>query len=293
MRGESSPAGRIFDAFNYGCMSLFALVTVLPFVSIVASSFASEKEVLSNDFILFPTDFSLDAYRYIFSTNTLLRSLLVTVYITVMGTFINMICTSIMAYPLSRKDLIGRRLIMGMVLFTMLFGGGLIPNYLLVRQLGMLDTLWSVMIPGAIGAFALIIIKNFFQQMPEGIEESAKIDGCNDLAILFRIVLPLSMPVIATFSLFFAVGHWNTFMSAVIYINDSSKWPIQVLLRSIVIMSNSQFGDMGSVTDGENVVIPPETVKMAVITVATVPILLVYPFLQKHFAKGVLGSVKG
>ncbi|NOU85620.1 ABC transporter permease subunit [Paenibacillus sp. LMG 31460] len=294
MRRETSLAGRIFDAFNYACLTLFALVTVLPFVNIVASSFASEQEVLSREFILFPTDFSLDAYRYIFSTNTLLRSLLVTVYITIMGTFINIVCTSIMAYPLSRKDMIGRRWVMGMVLFTMLFGGGLIPNYLLVKQLGMLNSLWSVMIPGAIGAFALIIIKNFFQQMPEGIEESAKIDGCNDLAILFRIVLPLSMPVIATFSLFFAVGHWNTFMSAVIYINDSAKWPIQVLLRSIVIMSNSQFGDMGSVTDGENMVIPPETVKMAVITVATVPILLVYPFLQKHFAKGVLlGSVKG
>jgi putative aldouronate transport system permease protein len=279
---ETSFAGRIFDLLNYLLLSLFALATTLPFIHIVGTSFASEKEVLSKDFILFPTEFSLDAYRIIFASDRILQSLLVTVFITVAGTAINIAMTSIMAYPLSRKDLIGRKLLMLLVIFPMLFGGGMIPGY----------SYWSLLLPGAISVFNLIILKNFFQQLPEGLEESAKIEGANDLTILIRLVLPLSLPAIATFSLFYAVGHWNTFMSAVLYINDADKWPIQVLLRSIVLLSQNYLESSDAAAEMSNV--QPQTVKMAVITVATLPILCVYPFLQKHFAKGVmLGSVKG
>jgi putative aldouronate transport system permease protein len=289
---DPSLSSRLFDWFNVTLLLLFALATTLPFIHIVGTSFASEQEVLTRDFILFPTQFSLDAYRIIFSSDRTVNSLLITVFITVAGTVINLLFTSLMAYPLSRRDLIGRQPIMLMVVFTILFGGGMIPSYLLVKELGLINSLWSLMIPGAISSFNLIILKNFFQQMPDGIEESAKIDGATDLGILFRIILPLSLPALATFGLFYAVGHWNTFMAAILYINDSNKWPIQVLLRSFVLLSQGGLQDSDNVAD--SVQVPPETVKMAVITVATLPILCVYPFLQKHFAKGVLlGSVKG
>ncbi|MBE1440820.1 carbohydrate ABC transporter permease [Paenibacillus sp. OAS669] len=293
MRIKTSWGSRVFDSINMTLLILFALLTVIPFIYVIAGSFATQKELLQRGFILFPTEFTLDAYKYIFSTQTLVRSLLVTVYITVAGTLINIFLTCLMAYPLARKDMDFRRPILMLVVFTMLFSGGMIPTFLVVKQLGMINTYWSLLIPGAISAFNLIIIRNFFQQLPDGLEESAKMDGCNDLGIFFRIVLPLSMPAIATFSLFYAVGHWNTFFSAVLYINDSAKWPIQVLLRQIVILASGGIGDSASM--GAEYVTPPEqSVKMAVIVVSTLPILLVYPFLQKHFAKGVLlGSVKG
>ncbi|CAN7612026.1 carbohydrate ABC transporter permease [Paenibacillus sp. LjRoot56] len=289
---DRSWGSRLFDIINYTILILFALSTLLPFVHIVSSSFASPTEKLTKDFVLFPTHFTLDAYRFIFSTDRILNSLLVTVLITVGGTIVNLIMTCLMAYPLSRRDLIGRRPIMMMVIFTLLFSGGMIPTFLIVKALGLLDSMWALIIPSAISTFNLIILKNFFQQMPDGIEESAKIDGANDLSILVRIILPLSLPALATFGLFYAVGHWNTFMSAILYIRDTDKWPIQVLLRSFVLLSEGRLDDSANL-DGD-IQLPPETVKMAVITVATLPILCVYPFLQKHFAKGVMmGSIKG
>lgn len=284
---------RIYDSLNTTVLTLFAIMTVAPFIYIIAGSFATQKELLLRGFILFPTEFTLDAYKYIFSTQTLVRSLGVTVYITVVGTFINIFFTSLMAYPLARKDMDFQKPIIMLVLFTMLFGGGMIPTFLVIKQLGMINSYWSLLLPGAISAFNLIIMRNFFQQLPDGLEESAKIDGCNDVGIFFRIVLPLSLPAIATFSLFYAVGHWNTFFNAVLYINDNTKWPIQVLLRQIVILSSGGVGDSAQM-DATYVAPPEQSVKMAVIVVSTLPILLVYPFLQKHFAKGVLlGSVKG
>ncbi|KQN97720.1 carbohydrate ABC transporter permease [Paenibacillus sp. Leaf72] len=293
MRIKQSWGSRIFDSVNVVLLLVFALMTVIPFIYVIAGSFATQKELLMRGFILFPTEFSLDAYKYIFSTQTLVRSLLVTVYITVVGTLINLFFTCLMAYPLARKDMDFQKPILMLVVFTMLFSGGMIPTFLVVKELGMIDSYWALLIPGAISAFNLIIIRNFFQQLPDGLEESAKIDGCNDLGIFLKIVLPLSMPAIATFSLFYAVGHWNTFFNAVLYINDHTKWPIQVLLRQIVILASGGIGD-SSTMETDYVAPPDQAVKMAVIVVSTLPILLVYPFLQKHFAKGVLlGSVKG
>lgn len=290
---KQSWGSRIFDGVNTALLLGFALITVLPFIYVLAGSFATQKELLLRGFILFPTEFSLDAYIYIFSTQTLVRSLLVTIFITVAGTLINLLFTCLMAYPLARRDMEFRKPILMLVVFTMLFSGGMIPTFLVVRDLGLIDMYWSLLLPGAISAFNLIIIRNFFQQLPDGLEESAKIDGCNDLGIFLRIVLPLSMPAIATFSLFYAVGHWNTFFNAVLYLNDNTMWPIQVLLRQIVILASGGIGDSSSM-DADYVAPPDQAVKMAVIVVSTLPILLVYPFLQKHFAKGVLlGSVKG
>ncbi|MFC0215796.1 carbohydrate ABC transporter permease [Paenibacillus chartarius] len=287
---DKTLGNRIFDIVNHTLLLVIALVCVMPFVYVLAVSFASPAEVARGGLILLPKEWSLASYRYIFSTDTLFRSMLVSIYITVLGTLINLLFTSLMAYPLAKAHLRGRQFILLAVLFTMLFSGGLIPTYFVVKALGLTNSLWSLMIPNAISAFNLIVLKNFFQQIPDGLEDSARIDGCNDLSVLFRIVLPLSLPAMATFGLFYAVGHWNQFFNAILYINDNTKWPIQVLLREIVILASSSIGD----NTIDNTEIQPLTIRMAVIVFATVPILLVYPFLQKHFAKGVmLGSVKG
>nr|WP_285857419.1 carbohydrate ABC transporter permease [Paenibacillus lautus] len=280
----------MFDIINHSVLFIVAIVCVLPFVYVLAVSFASPAEVAKGGLILWPKEWSLVSYQYIFSSDTLPRSLLVSIYITVVGTLINLAFTSLMAYPLSKPHLRGRNPILLGVLITMLFSGGMIPTYFVVNGLNLTNTLWSLMIPNAISAFNLIVLKNFFQQIPDGLEDSAKIDGCNDLGVLIRIVLPLSLPAMATFGLFYAVAHWNTFFNAILYINDNEKWPIQVLLREIVILAQSRVGDASF----DEMDVQPLTIRMAVIVFATVPILLVYPFLQKHFAKGVmLGSVKG
>ncbi|NHN29126.1 carbohydrate ABC transporter permease [Paenibacillus agricola] len=290
MNYDRTLGNKIFDSINYGLLTLISLATVLPFIYILAVSFTSPHEVAKGGFILFPKEFSLSAYKYIFSTDTLIRSLFVSIYITVVGTFINLLLTSLMAYPLARQTLRGRQFILMAVLFTMLFSGGLIPTYFVVKAMGLTNTLWSLMIPNAISAFNLIVLKNFFQQIPDGLEDSARIDGCSDVGVLFRIVLPLSMPAMVTFGMFYAVTHWNQFFNAIMYINDNQKWPVQVLLREIVILAQSRIGDTGF----DETEIQPLTIRMAVIVFATLPILAVYPFLQKHFAKGVmLGSVKG
>ncbi|APO47444.1 carbohydrate ABC transporter permease [Paenibacillus sp. FSL H7-0942] len=289
----NSPAGKVFDIFNYVMLGILGILTVLPFLYIIGNSFATEAEITERSFFLIPKVFSFSAYEYIFSSSTIFRSIGVSIFITVAGTLVNLFFTLTMAYPLSRSDFWGRNVMMNMVIFSMLFGGGMIPTYLVIRGLGLLDSYWALMLPGAISAFNLIVVKNFFQQMPPGLEEAARIDGCSDLGVLWRIVLPLSKPVIATFALFYAVGHWNNFFSALLYISDSDKWPLQVMLRQIVLLSQASVGDMANMDP--NFVQPPEqSIKMAVIVVGTIPILLVYPFLQKHFAKGVmLGSIKG
>lgn len=287
---DKSWRNRLFDVVNYTLLALTAVVCVLPFVYVLAVSFASPAEVARGGLILWPKEWSTVSYQYIFSSDTLPRSMMVSVYITVVGTLINLVFTSLMAYPLSKPNLRGRNMILLGVLFTMLFSGGMIPTYFVVSGLQLTNTLWSLMIPSAISAFNLIVLKNFFQQIPDGLEDSAKIDGCNELQVLIRIVIPLSLPAMATFGLFYAVAHWNQFFSAILYINDNRKWPVQVLLREIVILAQSRVGD----ANFDQTDVQPLTVRMAVIVFATFPILLVYPFLQKHFAKGVmLGSVKG
>ncbi|CAM3381675.1 carbohydrate ABC transporter permease [Marinicrinis lubricantis] len=290
---DRSLGSRLFDITNYTLLTIIGLVTLLPFVHVVAGSFTTVQELAQKPFVLIPTDWSLDAYRYIFSTNTIFRSLIVSIGITLVGTAFSMLLTCLMAYGLSRRDIDGRNFIMFLVVFTMLFTGGMIPTFIVVKTLGLIDSYWALIIPSSISAFNMIILRNFFQNLPEGLEESAKIDGCNDFGILFRIVIPLSMPAIATISLFYAVTYWNSYMSAILYLNDSAKWPIQILLRQIVIMASGISVDSSGFSD--DYVPPPEqTVKMATIVVATVPVLCVYPFLQKYFAKGaLLGSIKG
>jgi len=288
---DRSIGGRAFAIINFTLLALVALITILPFIHVIAGSFTTSAEMAMKKFVLIPTVWSLDAYKFIFSTNTIFRALSVSIGVTLAGTLLSMFISALMAYGLSRKDLDGRKTIMFLVVFTMLFNGGMIPTFFVVKNLGLIDSYASLILPAAISAFNMIILKNFFQNIPEGLEESARIDGCSDFGILFRIVLPLSLPAIATVSLFYAVTYWNTYMNAILYLDDPKKWPIQILLRQIVVLASGM--DYSSDLDA-SVPPPDQAVKMAVIVVATLPILMVYPFLQKHFAKGaMLGSIKG
>lgn len=290
MIGDKTLGSRIFNITNATILTIIALLTVLPFIHVLGSSFATGAEIAEKRFLIFPTKFTLGAYKYIFSTDTVFKALGVSIFVTVVGTMWSMFISILTAYGLSRRDLAGKRYIMFFIVFTMLFNGGLIPTFIVVKETGLLDSLAALIIPVTINVFNMIILKTFFQNLPAGLEESAKIDGAGDFGILFRIVIPCSLPAIATISLFYAVTYWNTYMHAILYLSDAAKWPVQVLLRQIVVLATGMAYDSAEYTD-----IPPpsQSVKMAVIVVATIPVLLVYPFLQKHFAKGaLLGSIK-
>jgi putative aldouronate transport system permease protein len=275
------------------CVVLFfiAVITIIPILHVVASSFSTQESLIQSRFMLIPTDFTLDAYKYIFSTRTFVNGLRVSVFITIIGTAIKITVTMMFAYALAHKGLPGRKIMNMAIVITLVFNAGMVPNFINVMNLGLKNSLWALMLPTAIDPFNLIIIRSFIQAIPEEIEESAKIDGANEARILISIIVPLSMASIATFSLFYAVVIWNSYFDAILYISDSSKYPVQVLLRNIVFMS-STIGDSGSMD--ASIYVPPRAIRMAVITAATVPILVVYPFVQKYFTKGVmLGSVKG
>ncbi|MFC0623983.1 carbohydrate ABC transporter permease [Kribbella deserti] len=286
----SSVGSRAFDAINLILLIGLAVVTVLPLVYVLAGSFATESEITSRPFFLWPEKFVTDTYEYIFSTDTFIRALLTTIGVTAVGTAVQLLLTLTMAYPLAKRYLPGRALVLNMVIFTLVFGGGMIPTYLVVRDLGLLNSYWALILPLAINPFYLIVVKSFFQELPQALEESARIDGCNELGVFLRIVLPLSKPIIATFSLFYAVGIWNDYMSPLLYMDDSKKWTLQVIVRQLTATNADSANVLQQL---ESVTFPEQGLKFAVVVVATLPILLFYPFLQKHFAKGVLiGSVK-
>jgi len=272
-------------------LMIIAVITIIPLIHVVGSSFATVEELSQSTFMLIPTKFSFDAYKYIFSTNTFFSGLRVSLIITIGGTAIKMVVTMMLAFALAHKKMPGRKIINIAILITLVFSAGMIPNFINVMNLGLRNKLWALILPGAVDPFNLILIRSFVMSIPEEIEESAKLDGANEARILFSIIAPLSLASIATFSLFYAVAIWNSYFDAILYINDPAKYPLQVLLRQIVFMAGN-IGDTSSMD--LSVYIPPRTVRMAVITAATVPILLVYPFVQKYFTKGVmLGSVKG
>jgi len=291
----NSLGNRIFDVVNYLILGLIAFTTILPFIYIIGASFATEYELAVRPMFIIPQDITTAAYTYIFSSNRILQAFGNSVFITVAGTVINLFFTVTMAYALSKTRLRGRNFFLNMVIISMFFSGGMIPGYIVTASwLGLKNTYWAVLLPGAISAYNMMIVKNFFQGIPQELEESASLDGCTDIGVLIRIVLPLSLPVLATFGLFYAVGHWNSYFGAMIYMTGArEKWPLQVLLREIIIMANATAGDMANL-DPDFVKPPEQSVKMAVIVVSTVPIMCVYPFLQKYFVKGIMvGSLKG
>ncbi|MCQ6557582.1 carbohydrate ABC transporter permease [Paenibacillus mendelii] len=282
-----------FHVINYTLIALIAFICIFPFVNTFANAFSSSHAIQAGKVVLWPVEFQLDAMKSVFWDDNVIRAMAVTIFVTLVGTAINMIFTILMAYPLSRRDLVGRKYFLNYMIFTMMFGGGLIPGYLLVKNLGMLNTLWAIMIPGAISAFNVIIMKSFFQNMPEELREAAIIDGCGNTRYLLRIVLPLSGAVMATIGLFYAVGHWNSYMGAVIMIDNPDLYTLQVRLRNILLLSQLDTSLEVMQQEGKLQVIE-ESLKAATAVFATVPILIVYPFLQKYFVKGsFLGSVKG
>ena len=281
----------IANVVIYILLTLIAVIMVIPFIYVIAASFATEAEIQTRPIFFIPDSPTLDAYARIFDMNDMgtrvFHSLLISVCVTAIGTFINLFFTTTMAYGLSRTNLIGKKPLLNMVLFTMVFGGGMIPLFLVVKGLGMYDTYAALILPGAISAYNMIIVRNFFMELPRELEEAASIDGCSDIGIFIKIALPLSLPCLATFGLFYAVGHWNNYLGSLLYLEDSTKFPFQLVLRNIVMQTAETQTD-------PNALIPEDTLKMAVIVIGTVPILIVYPFLQKHFAAGVMvGAVKG
>jgi putative aldouronate transport system permease protein len=292
MKIKKSKGSIVFDIINYVVLFALAAVCIVPFLFVFSASVSPLEDILTRKFFIFPKNFDLKTYEYLLSSNTLLNSIGLSFWITIVGTVLSMVFTVLTAYPLSKERLRGRRFFQFMIVFTMLFSGGMIPTYLIVSSLRLTNTLWSLWFPGLVSAYNAVLLKNFFQGIPSELEEAAIIDGCNDMKILMKIMLPLSLPALATFSLFYAVGYWNSYFSAVLYINDSNKWPIQVWLRQIVILSSGGFSDNNAVSDMGY--IPPQNISYAVIIFATLPILAVYPFAQKYFTKGLmLGSVKG
>jgi putative aldouronate transport system permease protein len=281
----------VFNSTNIVLITLLSLVCIVPIVNVLAMSFAPLKDIVSGRFILWPSHFDFKAYRYIFNTNVFFTSLKNTVWLTVVGTAVNLAVTSLLAYVCSRKRFSGRRPLLFMVLFTMLFNGGMIPTFLVVKETGLMNSLWALVIPAAVSAFNMLILREFFESIHESIIESATIDGCNDIGIFIRIVLPLSVPALATFTLFYAVGHWNQYFAAILYLNKSSLWPLQLLLRQVVIVSQSDI--YSQLSSGEAMPLPLST-QMATIVLASAPIVVLYPFLQKYFVKGLsMGAVKG
>ncbi|WP_168121775.1 carbohydrate ABC transporter permease [Paenibacillus sp. HB172176] len=281
-----------FEIVNYTLLLVFAAFCIIPFWHLAATSIATSREVLDNSFLMIPLHYTMDAYQVVFSTTVITRAMLNSIVITVIGTLLSIAVSVLMAYALAKRDLVGRQLFVYLVLFAILFNGGIIPTYLVVKELNLLDSYWAIWLSSLVNPFYLIIMRGFFQSFPKEVEEAAKVDGLGDLQLFVRIVLPLSKSTIAAFSLFYAVFYWNNFMQAILYLNDSLKWPIQVVLRQVILVSSNTLSDAAGAAIAAEM--PAQSVQSAVVVVATLPILLVYPFLQKHFAKGVLlGSVKG
>lgn len=281
---------KIFNAFNIAFLGIIGLSMVLPLIHIVAQSLSDAVAINAGKVSFWPIGFTLSSYKLILQDPSIWAGFRNSVIITVFGTLINLMMTAMLAYPLSRPEYLYRKFVLILVLFTLVFSAPLIPNYLLVKQLGLLDTLWALMLPMAISAFNLFIMRSFFMNLPNELIDSAKIDGCGEFRTFWKIVLPLSKPAMATMGIIYAVAHWNRYADAVFYISDRRWIPLQVRLREIVF--TDQLGQ-SDVTSELLLMVSPEGIKMAVIVVATLPIMMVYPFLQKHFIQGMLvGSIK-
>lgn len=277
----------IFDILNGLLMVLICVVTLYPFLYLLSVSFSPIEEVIQSKLMLLPRKPTIEAYRYVLSNMSMGSAYRVTITITLLGTVINLALSALGAYTLAQRDLPGRNLLTGFIVLTMIFNAGLIPTFLVVKNLGLIDTIWALILPGAINSFYMLIMRNFYLSIPASLPESARIDGASELRILATIFLPLSTSILATLALFYGVGHWNQYFAALIYINKQELKTLQVIIRSMYQSGTSVIFD-------DALPPPVETLRAATIMVATVPILCVYPFLQKYFVKGIMvGAVKG
>lgn len=274
-------------------IGVLAVITIFPFYNVVIVSFASMNSLAEHNLYLLPYAFDLTGYINLIKEESFYRSFLISTIVTVVGVSFNMLLSVSGAYALSKKGMPGRNIFLGAILFTMFFNGGLIPYYLVVQSLGLVNSIWAMIIPTGVSTTYLIIMKNYFNTLPESIEESAKIDGANDLVILIKIILPISKPFIATFLLFYAVDRWNDWWYALIFISDTAKAPLQIFLREMLINFNTQLNSSAQAVIDQSRSIFVQTTQMATIVISAIPMLCIYPFLQKHFAKGIMiGSIK-
>lgn len=287
---KESIQSKIFNVFNILILLLIVVVTLYPFLNVLAQSFSADKYVLAGQISIIPKGFTLKTYQTVMHDADFWIGYKNTIIYTVVGTIISLIMTTMLAYPLSKKRLKGRSFFIAFTIFTMFFNGGIIPNYLLVKVLGMRNTMWAVIIPGAISTYNLIIMMSFFQSLPVELEEAASVDGMNTYQILLKIILPLSKPIMATMALFYAVAAWNNWFGPFLYFDDKALFPVTLFLRNIVVGVQQSAGTSSS----DDLSQIAATVKSATIILAVLPILCVYPFIQKYFVTGVLlGSVKG
>ena len=283
---------KVFQVFNVILLLLIVIITLYPFIYVVSQSFSAEKYIMAGKVNLFPKGFNINTYMVIMKEKYFWVGYKNTVLYTVFGTLISLAMSTLLAYPLSKKRLVGKKLLMPFVIFTMFFNGGLIPNYLLIRNLGMRNTIWSIIIPGAISTYNLIIMKSFFEGIPNELEEAAAVDGSSTYRTLISIILPLSMPIMATMTLFYAVGNWNNWFGPFLYFDSKDQFPVTLYLRNII--SGAQQSSVSSGSDADELAQIGATIKSATIVLTVLPILCIYPFIQKYFVTGVMiGSVKG
>ncbi|NLB37789.1 MAG: carbohydrate ABC transporter permease [Clostridiales bacterium] len=292
-KGRQSLVDRGFEVLVTIIVTIIALTCILPILNIFSLSLSSARAVNSNEVTFLPVDFTLDAYESVFTNGALLRSMWYTIKATLLYVSISMFMTILCAYPLSHRDLVGRKPLWVFVLFTMYFAGGMIPSYLLVNDLGLINTMWSLVLPGMVSTYNMILMRTFFSSIPAEMKEAAYIDGANDADILWRVVLPLSKAMLATIALFYAVSRWNAVTDGMLYISEPSKYILQVRLKNIIL---SAAGLNELMSEGANVglTIQPLQIRSAALVFSLLPVLVVYPFLQKYFVRGVMiGAVKG
>lgn len=291
---RESVGDQIFMFFVYLFLVVFLLIVLYPLVYIVSASFSDPLAVTAGRVWLFPVDFSLRGYQVTFQNPQILTGYLNSLFYTVFGTLISVILTVLVAYPLSRRDLYGSNVLMFLITFTLIFSGGLIPTYLVVKQLGMIDTRWALLIPQAVAAFQVIIARTFFRSaIPDELVEAAELDGCNDLQFLWSVVLPLSKPIIAVLALMYAISQWNGYFDALLYLKSADLQPLQLVLRNILILNTTASGVMDAAAMAQRQQLA-DLLKYCLIVVGSVPVLAIYPFVQRYFVKGMLiGSIKG
>ncbi|EPY14266.1 MULTISPECIES: carbohydrate ABC transporter permease [Paenibacillus] len=298
---KETRADKIFIVCNYIYLTIALILVLYPVLYILSASISDPKMVASGEMWLLPKGITFDGYARVFENSKIWSGYGNTILYTVVGTCVNLAVTLPAAYALSRSDFIGRNFFMGMFLFTMFFGGGLVPGYLLIKELGLINSMWALILPGAASVWNIIVARTFFQStIPRELQEAASIDGCTNMRLFLQIILPLSAPIIAVMALFYGVGHWNSYFGALIYLNEESKYPLQMILRQILVLQEMSAETTGAAVSSSvaaalnNKAEIASLVKYSVIIVSTLPVIVVYPFLQRYFVQGVMiGSVKG
>lgn len=293
---KGTGADLLFEFVNYTLITLGVIIIVIPLLYVVSTSLVSFKDLSSNSYVIIPTTLDFSSYQFVFQAGeTILNGFLVSLFRVTVGTALNLLATAVLAYALTKKDMPGSGALTLIVFFTMLFTGGMIPTYVVVRLTGLTNTLWSYIIPGLVSVWNVLMLRTFFDTIPESLEEAAIIDGAGQATVLFRVILPLSTAGLVTVGLFYAVGHWNSWFDAQLYVGNRKLYPIQMVLKSILDNVQIRPDDMGGVnTDALRRKVPPRSLQMATLVITTVPIVCVYPFLQKYLVKGVMvGAIKG